>query len=148
MPATTPGRPADTRLIDEAIFESDLVRVGRFRCASSFPAFDSASSPTQNYCFVFPRVAVSIEHEDAPAFVADLNTIPVYNAGRPYVRRAVRGGDDRSDWFGIAPELLREMVAERDGRSADGERPFRFRFTRSSADLYLAQRRLYRYVKD
>ncbi|MDQ3071282.1 MAG: AraC family transcriptional regulator, partial [Acidobacteriota bacterium] len=58
------------------------------------------------------------------------------------------GGDDRSDWFGVAPGVLREMIAERDGRAADDENPFTFGWTRADAQVYLEQRRIYSYVRD
>lgn len=138
----------DAPVIDEALFASEVVRVGRFRCPFGHATFETASSPTDDYCFVFPRVAVSIEHEGRPAFVADPNTIPLYNAGQAFRRRAVRGGSDESDWFGLDPALLRDIVAERDSRAADAELPFRFGFTRADARLYLTQRQLYRYVRD
>ena len=134
-------------VVDQTLFDSPLVQVGRFRCPASAPDFETASSPVEHYCFVFPRVAVSIEHEGRPAFVADPNTIPVYNAGRAFWRRHVRGGDDRSDWFGVAPGVLREMLAER-GRAADDEDPFKFGWTPADAQVYLAQRQIYSYVRD
>src|SRR5687768_3376507 len=135
-------------VIDQTLFESPLVQVGRFRCPASAPDFETASSPIEHYCFVFPRVAVSIEHDGRPAFIADPNTIPVYNAGRSFWRRRVRGGDDRSDWFGVAPDVLRDMIAGHDGRAADAENPFAFGWTRPDAQVYLEQRRIYSYVRD
>jgi AraC-like DNA-binding protein len=135
-------------VIDKTLFDSPLVQVGKFRCPASAPDFETASSPVEHYCFVFPRVAVSIEHDGRPPFIADPNTIPVYNAGRSFWRRRVRDGDDRSDWFGVAPGVLREMIAERDGAAADDEDPFTFGWTRADAQVYLAQRRIYSYVRD
>lgn len=137
----------DAPVIDEALFASEVVRVGRFRCPFGHATFETASSPTDDYCFVFPRVAVSIEHEGRPAFVADPNTIPMYNAGQEFRRRAVHGGNDESDWFALDPALLRDMIAERDGRASDSERPLRFGFARADAAIYLRQRQLYRYVR-
>lgn len=137
----------DAPVIDEALFASEVVRVGRFRCPFGHATFETASSPTDDYCFVFPRVAVTIEHEGRPAFVADANTIPMYNAGQQFRRRAVHGGSDVSDWFALDPALLRDMVAERDGRASDAEEPLRFGFTRADAPVYLRQRQLYRYVR-
>lgn len=135
-------------VIDQTLFESPLVQVGKFRCPASAPDFETASSPIEHYCFVFPRVAVSIEHDGRPAFIADPNTIPVYNAGRSFWRRHVRGGDDRSDWFGLAPGVLRDIIAERDARAAEDEAPFTFGWTRADAQVYLEQRRIYSYVRD
>lgn len=132
--------------LDETLFASELVQAGRFRCSSTEPEFETAASPTQTHCFVFPRVAVWIEHEDHAPFVADPNTIPVYNAGRPYRRRSIGGGGDRADWFGIAPGVLREIVARHDPRAADAELPFRFGWAQAGGGTYLAQRNIYRHL--
>jgi AraC-like DNA-binding protein len=140
-------RDAST-VIDTTLFESALVQVGKFRCPASAPDFETASSPIEHYCFVFPRVAVSIEHDGRAPFIADPNTIPVYNAGRGFWRRHVRGGDDRSDWFGVAPDVLREILGEHDGQAADAANPFTFGWTPADDAVYLAQRRLYHYVRD
>lgn len=133
-------------VIDQTLFESDVVRAGRFRLPSSHPGFESFSAPTENYLFAFPRTSVAVEQEGHRPFIADPNTIPLHNAGRHYRRQSVAGADDRCDWFAVAPAVLRDIVAEFDPGAADVETPLRFAWSRPDARTYLAQRRLYRYL--
>jgi AraC family transcriptional regulator len=125
------------------LFASDLVRVGRFRCPISHPRFND-SGPTQTFCFVFPRTSVWIEHEGRAPFVADANVIPLYNRARPYERRAISPDGDRTDWFGVAPALLREVLAEHDPLAAnDPDTLFRFGFGPATPRIYAWQRALF-----
>jgi AraC family transcriptional regulator len=131
----------------QVLFESPLVQVGQFRCPTSHPRF-ADSGPTKAYCFVFPRTAVWIEHEGSRPFVADSTVVPLYNQGRPYRRRQISTDGDRTDWFSVAPAVLREMLAQRDARAADAaHRLFTFDFARASADTFLAQRRIFRHAR-
>lgn len=134
-------------MYDRPLFSSPLVRVGVFRCPVGHPRFTD-SGPTETYCLVFPRNAVWIAHEGRSPFVADATVVPVYNPGRPYRRGPISAAGDRSDWFAVAPDVLREIVARYDARAADSDALFRFGWTRSDAATYLVQRQIYRYVRD
>jgi AraC family transcriptional regulator len=127
---------------DRVLFETAWVKVGAFRCAPSHERFRD-SGPIENYCFVFPRTIVTITHADAPAFVADPTIATLYNKEQIYRRDAVSPEGDRCDWFGIAPDILREAVATHDRRAADDCRPVRFPYAPVDAPLYLRQRRLF-----
>ena len=72
---------SEARTVDHIVFDSGLVRIGAFRCHPDHPSFED-SGPAQNYCFVFPRTAVKIEHEHEPVFVANPNVVTFYNLGR------------------------------------------------------------------
>src|SRR5262249_54798172 len=125
------------------LYESTLVRVGSFRCPVSHPSF-ADSGPTQTFCFVFPRTAVWIEHPGSKPFVADANVIPLYNRAPPYRRRAISPQGDRTDWFGVAPELLREALACHDPAAANApDTLFRFNFGPSTPRLYAWQRAVF-----
>lgn len=71
-----------------------------------------------NYCFVFPRTAVEIQHERKPAFVANPNVVRFYNAGQVYWRNPISPEGDRCDPFGVKPGLVREPLLARDSISA------------------------------
>lgn len=137
--------PDDPLFVDQTLFESDVVSLGLFRCSPDYPTF-SDTGPTGKYCLVFPRTAVRIQHEGGEPFVADLNTVPVYNAGHPYRRAALSAAGDRSDWFALAPDLLREILRDLDGPASAAGSPFRFGWSYVNAQHYLAQRRIFRYV--
>jgi AraC-like DNA-binding protein len=132
--------------IDRVVFESDMVRIGAFRCHPDNPSFQD-TGPAHNYCFVFPRTAVEIQHEHEPAFVANPNVVTFYNAGQAYWRNPISPEGDRCDWFGVEPGLVRDALRGSD--SGVDERPQRlFQYPRgwSDAQTYLLQRRLFSWV--
>ncbi|MGH7337995.1 MAG: helix-turn-helix transcriptional regulator, partial [Myxococcota bacterium] len=111
------------------------------------PHFADAG-PITEYCFVFPRVPVRIEHEGAAGFIADVNVATLYNVGQPYHRQALDPAGDRSDWFALAPEVVREILREVDPASADEERRlFRSPFAWVSSPTYWQQRELFSRVR-
>lgn len=132
---------------DSIEFVSPLIQLGTFRCPPSHPLFH-ARVPTRGHCFVFPRHAVWIAHDGQDRFVADANVVPLYNPTRPYRRWAIGGQADHSDWFAVAPDLLRELVTTLDPgvRDADG-----LLFTRpcapATASIYLEQREVFTRVQ-
>lgn len=126
--------------VDTTELEAGLIHVGSFRCPVSRPEFHE-HAPTRGYCFVFPRRAVWIHQDGHPSFVADANVVPLYNPCRPYRRSAIGGQADRTDWFGVDANLLREMVGALDRRMPDSDDMlFRRTHVASDAGLYLAQR--------
>lgn len=125
---------------DTVIFESPLVRIGAFRCHRDYPGFRD-TGPAENDCFVFPRTAVEIEHEHAPAFVANPNIVTFYNRSQCYLRHAISEHGDRCDWFGIRRDIAREAVRAKLPKVADA--PFSWLRGRCDADAYLLQRRLF-----
>ncbi len=128
---------------DSTEFVTPLIELGAFRCPASHPVFH-AHAPTRGYCFVFPRHAVWIAHDGQDRFVADANVVPLYNPTRPYRRWAIGGQADHTDWFAVAPELLREMVTALDTGVGDSNPLL---FTRpcapSTASIYLEQRQVF-----
>lgn len=131
---------ADSRPVDTTVLATGLIHVGRFRCPVSRPEFHE-HVPTRGYCFVFPRRAVWIHQDGQRAFVADANVVPLYNPCRAYRRRAIDGQADRTDWFGVAPGLLREMVGALEPTLRDSDDIlFRRTHVEASANLYVAQR--------
>lgn len=132
--------------IDRIVFDSELVRVGAFRCHPDDPSFHD-SGPARNCCFVFPRTAVEIQHEHEPAFVANPNVVTFYNQGQAYLRNAVSIEGDRCDWFGVAIDVVQDVVGAFDsGLDANPDRPFNFTRGWAEASTYLAQRRLFEQV--
>jgi hypothetical protein len=131
---------------DRVVFESSIVKVGAFRLPAHHPCFED-TGPTDDYCFVFPRRACWIEHEGERPFVADSTVVPLYNPGRPYRRGVIDPAGDETDWFGVSPAVLRDMVGRFDRRAA--EQPDRL-FARGAVDapagLFIAQRRLFNEV--
>lgn len=132
---------------DRIVFESPIVKVGEFRCPVGHPSFGD-TGPARNYCFVFPRNACWIEHEGQRPFVADATTIPLYNPGRPYRRGVIDPNGDCTDWFGVHPDILRDVVATFDNvTAAESDRLFQRGVVNAPAGLFLAQRQVFDHVK-
>jgi AraC-like DNA-binding protein len=135
------------RAPSRVLFDSSLVQVGEFRCPTAHPRF-ADSGPSPEYCFVFPRTAVWIQHEGGVPFVADSTVVPLYNGGQPYRRRPISRDGDRTDWFGVAPELLRDALVTRGSPDAAAARQlFSQSFARASAGLFVMQRRVFDRVR-
>jgi AraC-like DNA-binding protein len=131
---------------DRIVFESPLVRIGAFRLPPDHPQFED-TGPARNFCVVFPRRACWIEHEGERPFVADSTTVPLYNPGRPYRRGLIDPAGDASDWFGLAPAVLREMVAAFDPRAAEHpQRVFARGVVSGPPGLFMTQRRIFNSV--
>jgi AraC-like DNA-binding protein len=129
------------------LFQSSLVQVGQFRCPTGHPRF-ADSGPTKTYCFVFPRTAVWIQHEDGPAFVADSTVVPLYNPGQPYRRGRISRDGDRTDWFGVNASVLRDALDAHASPAASGEhRLFQHGFSRAPVGTFVRQRHLFEYVR-
>lgn len=129
--------------LDRIVFETGLVRIGAFRCHPDRDCFHD-TGPIRHCCFVFPRTAVEIQHEHEPAFVSNPNVVPFYNFGQGYWRNPISPRGDICDWFGVDPDLVRQVVREFDVRVENRpERPFQLSRGWSDATTYLLQRRLF-----
>ncbi len=131
---------------DRLLFESDVVFAGEFRLPIDHPRFED-TGPTRQYCFVFPRHACWIEQQGHRPFVADATVVPLYNLGHPYRRGAISDDGDRTDWFGVQPAVLREMVAAFDpDRAAETAQLFARPFVSASSHTFLTQRRVFEHL--
>jgi AraC-like DNA-binding protein len=133
--------------IDTVLYESPLLRIGRWRCPASHPWFVN-SGPVAEACFVFPREPVWIAHEHERPFVADANTVTYYNTGQCYERRRLGDRGDRCEWFALADDAMRDSLAavDPDVRGRD-ERPFTFTHGPADPASYLLQRTIVEHVR-
>lgn len=130
--------------IDDTIFATATVRVGRFRCSPGHPAFHD-SGPAEGHIVVFPRTPVWIQHADSRPFVADPNIATIYNRGQEYSRRALSPAGDRCEWFGVTPAMACEIaVRSLPHERVSDDRPFAVESASCSSALYLRQRTIYR----
>lgn len=134
--------------IDTLLYESGLVRIGAFRAAADHPRFPDLGPITQPI-FVFPRTSVVIRHEGRDPFHTDLRTVTFYNAGQRYSRRPVDARGDLCDWFGLRPDVLRDVLGTRDPAVAGRETEI-FPFSHGPSDVhsYALQRLVVRHVKE
>ena len=128
------------------VFDSPLVRIGRWRCPADHPHFLD-SGPASDALFVFPREGVWIEHEGQAPFVADANTVTYYNKGQLYRRRQLSARGDQCEWFAVSPEVIAETLSAHEPAAIDRPlRPFPFTHGPSDAGAYLRQRTVFEHV--
>jgi AraC family transcriptional regulator len=132
--------------LDVVVFESPLVRIGRWRCPADHPIFVD-SGPIPDALFVFPREGVWIEHEGREPFVADANTVTYYNKGQLYRRRRLSTRGDQCEWFAVAPDAIAGTLSAHEPAAIDRhESPFPFTRGPSDSGSYLRQRRVFHHV--
>ena len=132
--------------IDVVVFESPLVRVGRWRCPPDHPHFLD-SGPASDALFVFPRESVWIEHEGRAPFVADANTVTYYNKGQCYRRRQLSRRGDQCEWFAVAPDAIAGTLSAHEPAAIDRPgSPFPFMRGPSDPESYLRQRMVFHHV--
>jgi AraC family transcriptional regulator len=132
--------------LDVVVFESPLVRVGRWRCPVDHPQFVD-SGPTSEAFFVFPREGVWIAHEGREPFVADANTVTYYNEGQAFRRRKLSAHGDQCEWFAVAPEAIADTLAAYEPAAVERpDAPFPFTHGPCNADSYLRQRMVFQHV--
>jgi AraC-like DNA-binding protein len=139
--------PQDASAFDDTVlFETNLARIGAFRCDSDHPAFDH-SDPIANHCVWFSRRPVEIQPEHERAFVANGHTATFYNRTECFGRRAVGAFGDYSDWFALE-EAVAQQIVEASAPAIRGQRrhPFAWSHVLVGAQTYLQQRRLFEAV--
>ena len=134
--------------LDVVVFESPLVRIGRWRCPADHPQFVD-SGPTTEAFFVFPREGVWIAHDGRDPFVADANTVTYYNEGQTFRRRKLSAHGDQCEWFAVAPEAIADTLSSCEPAAVDRpDAPFPFTHGPSNAESYLRQRMVFQHVSN
>lgn len=128
--------------VERLLFLSDAVAVGAFRCPSDHPLFVD-SGPTSGYVLVFPRSSTTIRFDGGGTVTGGPPTVIFYDRGQAYTRRRI-DRVDASDWYMIAPDIVRDAVAQYDPAAADRERRlFPVQAAPATAPLYMTQRTLH-----
>lgn len=133
--------------VERLFYCGDVVAIGGFRCPSDHPLF-ADSGPTSGYLMVFPRTSTVVIQERGSTVTAAPPSTVFYNCGQAYRREAIDAADS-SDWYMIAPDIVREIVAQHDAGAADRENwIFSFFNGPASASTYLMQRALFTELSD
>lgn len=114
---------------------------GRFRLPIDWPSFE-CTGPIYWPTVVFAREPVLITQAGAEPVVADPNTTIVYNAMRPYTRKALTDRGDRCEWFSVAPHLAVEIARSVGLHPKSPEELAPFTHAACDPALYRDQRRL------
>ncbi len=97
---------------DNILYSGTLLQIGSFDCPRHSPNFNN-TGPIQGYLLAFPRTAVKIRHAEMDeAFVADPNTVTIYNKGQEYERYALSDYGDRCDWLALCPSVACEILSD------------------------------------
>lgn len=138
---------AEPIFVDRIVRATPLVTVGEFRCDVEHPRFEDSGRIRQD-CFVFPHLAVAIEHEHEAPFVANAAVATFYNEGQAYRRTPISADGDRCDWFGVTRELALDVIGSVDPEA--GERdgaPFNWTRGPMDAASCLQERSLMRQLR-
>lgn len=134
--------------VDRNILETELVKVGKFRCPTTCADFED-TGPTTEYLIVFPRESVRVWQKGHEEFVANCNTAIFYNVNQEYRRFKVSNSGDRSDFFAVSNEWVVDSIRRYDPSVQDRiDRPFNFSHTMVDHEVFLHQRRLFDLVED
>lgn len=126
------------------IFESELVRIGRYRCTPWASVWREENQIRTGPLMVFPSRALRVEEVDSEPVVASTNTVVFHNRA-PYRRWMIDERGEDSVYVALAPGLFASIVGELDPRGAeDPENPFRLTHAPVSGRAFLAQRRIAR----
>jgi AraC-like DNA-binding protein len=130
----------DLSSVDQLVFESQIVRIGLFRCRPWQPWFED-TGPIHDHLIVFPRTSVRITHAGDQPIVADPNVVMFYNKGQRYRRGKLSERGDLCEWFAFHSAVIADVVRLYDEGSAEREgRPFALTHGPSDARCYLLQR--------
>ena len=128
---------------EQLLFASDLVCLGRFRCAPADLSF-KGGEPCTGHTVVFPRRAVWIQHEGREPFVADPATVPLYNRGQIYTRRPIDPRGDACEWMAFPSAVINDALREAGHpRQEAPDAPFDRMAAISNGRIYAAQRRMF-----
>ncbi len=136
------SRGQHAQATDERLFFQDDIAIGAFRCPTTAPNFRD-TGPIERDIVVFPRTAVRLQMEAAPAFTADPSVVTIYNRDQRYERTAIASDGDRCDWFSVDAATARALVAEFSPADAERARPLRYTRTTGTPALYARQRQLF-----
>jgi AraC-like DNA-binding protein len=106
------------------LFASEVVSVGYVRCAVDHPAF-TRRALVSGHRLVFPRYGVWIQVGRTARYVSDASVVEYYNDGDQFSRVPLDPRGDRTEWYGVAEPILRDIVRRYDPAAADGPQPFR-----------------------
>ena len=143
-PAAAPSDILSAVLPAERLFlATSLVCLGRFRCDPGDPSF-GGGAPCTGHTVVFPRRAVWIQHDGGRPFVADPATIPLYNRGQEYTRKAIDPRGDACEWMAFPSAVVADAMRALGQPGQDRpDRPFDAAALPASGPIYAAQRRMF-----
>ena len=103
--------------VERLLFRSELVKVGRFKCAGTHPCFQ-LTAPLDNDVFAFVRSPVWLRRGVGNFRFIEPGGIVMHRAGAEIERRRTTEYGEHAHWFGVHPEFFVEAL-ERHGLSTE-----------------------------
>ena len=141
------GFDIDVTEVESILRRTASVALGQYRCGVEHPRF-AGGGPQRCPYIVFPRSSVRITRLNGQPLVYTPNTISFHDVGDIYHRSAISEEGERCDWIALAPNLLRDIGMQVDRAAVDRERLFIVPIAPSAPEVYLAQRALFRAVRE
>lgn len=130
------------------LFSGPNLNIGRFRCQSNSELWTTENRTGDFPMFVFPRTAVEIHQADRPSVVATPNQVMFYNSRHSYRRDLIDPRGDVCEFFSVSPLFLQDVLKSIGAKlPSDLYAPFKFSHGPCAAEIYLAQRTLFRTVE-
>lgn len=131
-------------LLNEVVFRTESVRIGRFRCPVGYREFAHCGRP-RSHLVAFPRSSVWIHSMRSRPFVADPGVATIYNPGDEYERSPISPDGDRCEYFGVSEDIALAIAEELEpaGRRASGREVFAIAYMPVELSLYAHQRAVY-----
>jgi AraC family transcriptional regulator len=130
--------------VERLLFRSDVAAAGAFRCASTHSLFTD-SGPASGHLLVFPRTSTKLLFAGGRTVTATPAVAIFYNEGQEYRREKI-DRTDSSDWFMLAPDIVRDVVTRYDPSTADRANIFTFASGRAGGHVYLMQRHIHQWL--
>jgi AraC-like DNA-binding protein len=130
--------------VERLLFRSDIAAAGAFRCSSTHSLFND-SGPASGHLLVFPRTSTKLLFAGGRTVTATPAVAIFYNEGQQYRREKIDRSDS-SDWFMVAPDVVRDVVARYDPSAADRANIFPFPSGRAGGRVYLRQRHIHQWL--
>jgi AraC family transcriptional regulator len=119
------------------------VVVGSSRCRPCDPGFRFGGR-FGGFCLAFPKLALWIQPEHHPRFVADSTKVTLYGPNEEFERRAIDPAGGQADWILFSTAIVEEVfVGLRILPRASDEISFDRPYVNAPASMHLAQRCLH-----
>jgi AraC-like DNA-binding protein len=131
-------------LLNEVVFQTESVRVGRFRCPVGYREFAHCGRP-RSHLVAFPRSSVWIHSTRSRPFVADAAVATVYNPGDEFERSPISPDGDRCEYFGVSEDIAVAIAQDLEpaGLRVSDREVFAIAYMPVELSLYAHQRAIY-----
>lgn len=140
-------QPLSTTTPSTVLHHSPALRLGRFTCPPGHVLWNQDNLTGPWPLLALPGPSVEIRMSGRPSAVAHGACAMLYNPRQHYARRLIDGRGDRCIFVSIAPDTLRELLADHDPDVHARELPFLTHRAPVTPALYLRHLELVRRIE-